>query len=112
MRKNYLGEFEEVVLLTVALLDKNAYGVVITEALFEQTGRDVSISAVHATLHRLQGKGFVKSHLGGATKERGGRRKRYFLVTPAGSRILHEIRQLREDYWQQIPSKALHWKSA
>lgn len=111
MKRSYLGEFEEVVLLTVALLDKNAYGVAITEAVFEQTGREVSISAVHATLHRLQGKGFVKSHMAGATKERGGRRKRFFAVTPPGSRALHEIRQMREEFWQQIPGKALHWKS-
>ena len=111
MKKTYLGEFEEVILLTVALLDDQAYGVAITEALEEQTGRAASISAVHATLHRLQDKGFVKSHMGGATAERGGRRKRFFTVTPAGSRALHEIKQVREQFWQQIPAKALQWKT-
>lgn len=110
MRKTYLGEFEEVVLLTVALLYDEAYGVAITEALEQQTGRSPSISAVHATLHRLQEKGFVNSRMGGATAERGGRRKRFFTVTPAGSRALHEIQQVRQQFWQQIPPKALQWK--
>ena len=111
MKKTYLGEFEEVILLTVALLNGQAYGVAITEALEEQTGRAASISAVHATLHRLQDKGFVKSYMGGATAERGGRRKRFFTVTPAGSRALYEIKQVREQFWQQIPPKALQWKT-
>ncbi len=110
MRKTYLGEFEEVVLLTVALRFEQAYGVAIQEAIQEQTGRSISISAVHATLHRLQDKGFVNSFMGGATAERGGRRKRFFTVTPAGSRALHEIKEQREQIWQQIPAKALQWK--
>jgi DNA-binding PadR family transcriptional regulator len=110
MRKTYLGEFEEVVLLTVALLYDEAYGVAITEALEQQTGRSPSISAVHATLHRLEDKGFVNSRMGGATAERGGRRKRFFTVTPAGSRALHEIQEVRQQFWQKIPPKALEWK--
>lgn len=107
MRKTYLGELEEVVLLTVALLHEEAYGVAITEKLVALTGRELSISAVHATLHRLEEKGFLRSRTGGATTERGGRRKRYFNVTPAGSKALHEIRQMRDLFWDQIPVKAL-----
>jgi PadR family transcriptional regulator, regulatory protein PadR len=110
MRKTYLGELEEVVLLTTALLYEEAYGVAITEKLGELTGRSLSISAVHATLHRLEEKGFLHSYTGGATAERGGRRKRYFTLTSLGSRALCEIRQMRELFWNQIPIKALDIK--
>ncbi|WKN40685.1 PadR family transcriptional regulator [Tunicatimonas pelagia] len=111
MRKTYIGELEEVALLTVALLYDQAYGVAITHEIKAQTERSISISAVHATLHRLSEKGFVNSQMGGATAERGGRRKRFFTVTPAGSRILHDIQQTREQLWQQIPAQALQWKT-
>ena len=111
MRKTYIGELEEVVLLTVALLYDEAYGVAVTRAIQEQTGRSISISAVHATLHRLADKGLVNSRMGGATAERGGRRKRFFTVTPAGSRILHDIQQTREQLWRGIPTQALRWKT-
>ena len=107
MRKTYIGELEEVVLLTVALLYNEAYGVTITQAIYEHTGRSISVSAIHATLHRLEKKGFVNSRMGGATAERGGRRKRYFTVTPAGSSILHEIQQVRTQLWQQISPNVL-----
>lgn len=111
MRRKQLGEFEEIVLLIIATLDGNAYGVAIQEAIEHQTGRDLSISAIHATLHRLQAKGYVKSYMGGASKERGGRRKRLFTITPLGSRTLYAIRELREQLWNQVPDKALHPKT-
>lgn len=110
MTKTYLGEFEEVVLLTVAMLCDQAYGVAITEEIQQQTGRTSSISAVHATLHRLEDKGFVNSYMGGTTAERGGRRKRFFTVNQAGGKILHEIKQVRQQLWQQVPSGVLDWK--
>ena len=110
MRKTYLGELEEIVLLMVALLYDQAYGVAVTDAIGHQTGRSISISAIHATLHRLENKGFVKSDMAGATAERGGRRKRFFTVTPAGSSALHAIREVREQLWKQIPAKALRLK--
>lgn len=103
MRKTYLGELEEVVLLTVALLYKEeAYGVAITEKLIEVTGRDISISAVHATLHRLEEKGFLRSQTGGATAERGGRSKRFFTLTVSGTKAIKEIRSIRETFWSRI----------
>ncbi|HTF20910.1 MAG TPA: PadR family transcriptional regulator [Chryseolinea sp.] len=111
MRKTQLGEFEEIVLLIVATLGDNAYGVAINEAIELQTGRDLSISAIHATLHRLQAKGYVKSFMGGASAERGGRRKRFFLITPLGSRTLLAIRDLREQLWKQVPRGAIHPKT-
>ncbi|CCH52469.1 transcriptional regulator, PadR-like family [Fibrisoma limi BUZ 3] len=102
MRRTYLGEFEEVVLLTVAVLGNGAYGVAITDELEQQTGRSVSISAVHAALHRLEEKGMLSSRMGDATAERGGRRKRLFTVTVLGSRTLHDIRAVREQLWNSI----------
>jgi DNA-binding PadR family transcriptional regulator len=111
LRKTYLGELEELVLLTVALFyNREAYGVAITEKLIEQTDREISISAVHATLHRLEEKGFLKSTTGGATTERGGRRKRFFTITQAGAKALKEVKELREQFWQQIPVKSLQPK--
>lgn len=107
MRKTYLGELEEIVLLTVALLYKEqAYGVAITQKLNELTGRDISISAVHATLHRLEEKGFLRSLTGGATQERGGRSKRFFTLTASGTKAIRDIRDLRAEFWKNIPRLA------
>ena len=78
MKGTYLGEFEELVLLSVAVLNGQAYGVSITDVIEEQANRVVTISTVHNVLYRLEKKGFVESYLGGATKERGGRKKRLF----------------------------------
>ncbi|MBD2701186.1 PadR family transcriptional regulator [Spirosoma sp. BT702] len=107
MRRTYLGEFEEVVLLMVAILDGEGYGVTVSQALEEHTGRIVTFGTVHNTLIRLEEKGFVRSELGGATTERGGRRKRLFRVTALGSRALQEIQQLRQDLWQLLPPNTL-----
>ena len=104
MRRTYLGEFEEVVLLMVAILDKEAYGVTVSQELEQQTGRQVTFGTVHNTLIRLEEKGFVNSQLGGATTQRGGRRKRLFTLTHAGVRAIHDIQQLRQQLWQQVPS--------
>ncbi len=107
MRRTYLGEFEEVVLLMVAILDGEGYGVTVSQALEEHTRRIVTFGTVHNTLIRLEEKGFVRSELGGATAERGGRRKRLFRVTALGSRALQEIQQLRQELWQMVPPGAL-----
>lgn len=107
MRKTYIGELEEIVLLTVAMLYKEeAYGVAITKKLVDVTGRGISISAVHATLSRLEDKGFLRSKTGGATQERGGRRKRYFELTAAGTKSIREIKDLRAQFWKHIPKLA------
>jgi PadR family transcriptional regulator, regulatory protein PadR len=98
----YLGELEELILLIVALLNKEAYGVSITEALKKQAGREISISAAHAALHRLEEKGFVKSKMGGASSERGGRRKRLFTITAYGRQALEELRDTRNTIWNLI----------
>jgi DNA-binding PadR family transcriptional regulator len=98
----YLGEIEELVLLMVALLYNEAYGVVIMEELKTQASREISVSAVHAVLHRLEEKGFVRSKMGGASEERGGRRKRLFNITAYGRDVLEEQRDTRNLIWNQI----------
>ncbi|HWA32692.1 MAG TPA: PadR family transcriptional regulator [Cyclobacteriaceae bacterium] len=98
----YLGELEELILLMVALIGSDAYGVSITQALREQTGRAITISAAHAALHRLEEKGFVKSKMGGASMERGGRRKRLFHLTAYGRQTLQELRNVRNTIWAQL----------
>ena len=108
MKRTFLGEFEEVVLLVVAACAEDGYGVTIWEQLQQQTGRSITISAVHATLYRLEEKGYLSSQMGGATAERGGRRKRFFTVTALGSRALLEIQAMRQRLWQAIPQGKLH----
>jgi len=98
----YLGELEELILLMVALLNKEAYGVTVAEELKLQANRELSISAIHAVLHRLEEKGFVKSKMGGASAERGGRRKRLFSITAHGRNALEELRDTRNLIWTLI----------
>ncbi|MBD2753493.1 PadR family transcriptional regulator [Spirosoma validum] len=107
MKRAFLGEFEEVVLLTVAILDEGAYGVSITQEIEQKTGRAVGFSTVHTTLQRLEEKGFLSSRMGGATAERGGRRKRFFNVTAAGRKALQEVKQVRIDLWNALPPQTL-----
>ena len=109
MRRSDLGEFEEVVLLTVAVLTPEAYSVAIAEELEQETGKTVSTGAVHAALQRLENKGMVSSRMGEATAERGGRRKRIFTLTVAGSRMLHEVRGVRNRLWDRIAAETLPW---
>lgn len=111
MARTNMGEFEELVLLVVAILNENAYGISVMEEIEEQTKRSINISAVHSALDRLEGKGFLDSHVGGATKERGGRRKRYFKINTAGQEALNFIRQQRNKLHDQIPSLGLEYVS-
>jgi len=107
MKRAFLGEFEEVVLLTVAILDEGAYGVTITQEIEQKTGRSVGFSTVHTTLQRLEEKGFLSSQMGGATAERGGRRKRFFAVTGAGRKALLEVKEVRAQLWDALPPQTL-----
>ena len=106
MKGTNLGEFEELVLLVTGVCYGEAYGVAIRDEIARQTGRSASLSAVHAALHRLETKGFVRSHMGGATAERGGRRKRLFDITQAGREALETAREQRNRLWQLIPKTA------
>ena len=104
MKGTQLGEFEELVLLTVGALYPEAYGVAIMDEILEETGRSVNISAIHSALRRLDSKGFVKSDMGGATHERGGRRKRYFELTAFGKKALDDSQELRMKLYTRIPN--------
>jgi len=103
MAKEYLGEFEEVVLILVAGLQEDAYGAAITEEIEQRLGREVALSAVHVTLYRLEDKGYVRSKTGGSTSERGGRRKRIYTVTSAGMAMLKSMKEARLDLWKLVP---------
>ena len=96
LKDSYLGEFEEVVLMAVLQLGRNAYGRSIRELLDDVGERFTSIGALYATLDRLERKGFISSRQGEATPERGGRAKRYFKVEGAGVLALREGRRIRQ----------------
>ena len=95
----YLGELEELVLLTVTSLDAHAYGVSIQLELDKRCKRSISIGALHSTLTRLIEKGLLKSWTGGATEERGGRSKRFYDITPSGKTSLARVKSLRDELW-------------
>lgn len=110
MKGTYLGELEELVLLTVGILYPEAYGVGVMDEIEKQTNRSLNISAVHAVLTRLEEKGFLKSKMSEPTEERGGRRKRIFLLTAAGKRALEEANEMRNTLFKQIPCIALQFQ--
>ncbi|MBX2913728.1 MAG: PadR family transcriptional regulator [Cyclobacteriaceae bacterium] len=103
MAKEYLGEFEELVLTLVAALKEDAYGAAIAEEIEARMKRAVNLSAVHVTLYRLEDKGFLKSNMGGGTNERGGRRKRIYTITNAGLAMLKAMKDARVDLWKLVP---------
>ena len=103
MKREYLGEFEELVLMAVAILSEGAYGNSVVEELKNRVSRDAGLSAVHVTLYRLEDKGLVKSEMGGSTNERGGRRKRIFRITSAGLAVLRQSHETRMELIRLIP---------
>ena len=103
MKDQSLGEFEELVLLMVAALHDEAYGVSILEGLEEKLEKKVNISAVHVALKRMEDKGFLRSRFGGITEDRGGRRKKYYVITALGKRVLDHQYALRTSIYKQIP---------
>lgn len=107
MKRTFLGEFEEVILLTVGILEQQAYAVSVTQELENKTGRSVGFSSVHTTLQRLEEKGYLSSKMAGATAERGGRRKRFFEVTALGRKALVEVQQTRQELWRALPAQMI-----
>lgn len=101
-----LGYLEETVLLLIMMMEEEAYGFSVSEAYKNHTGKSISISAIHTVLSRLEKKGLIKSEMGGATEERGGRRKRIFLPTIDGKEVITEIKKSRQSLWSQIPDLA------
>src|SRR5687768_10975267 len=101
--RNNLGEFEEIVMLTIGVLGENAYGLAIKEHIESRLSRSVSMGALHTGLYRLEKKGFLKSKLGKATKVRGGKPKRFFIVTNGGQKALKKAMENRQQLWNDIP---------
>ncbi len=98
-----MGEFEEIILLTVAIMNGKAYGIAIIEELENRTGRSAAIGAVQTVLKRMEDKGWVTSEFGEATNERGGKRKRYYTITAEGKSLLEENKEQRNTLWNAIP---------
>lgn len=104
MSKHQLGEFEEIVMLTIGVLNEQAYGLAIKKEIEERLSRSVSMGALHTALYRLEDKGFLNSELGEATKVRGGKPKRFFKVTVFGQKELQRAMEDRQQLWKDIPS--------
>ena len=110
MKKYQLGEFEEVVMLTVGILYDEAYGVSIKKDIEERLSRKVSVGALQTALKRLEDKGYLKSREGEATQERAGRPKRYFMITALGKKAMEYSKSTRDELWKAIPKVALDLK--
>ncbi len=103
MKNKGIGEFEELVLLAVCILEDGAYGVSVKREVEKHTSRTILLGAVHITLYRLQDKGLLKSKMGGNTEKRGDRRKRLFKITKTGMDQLQTSQDVHQKMWQLIP---------
>lgn len=102
MKGSYLGEFQEIVLLSILALKHEAYGVKIQSEIVEKSGRTISRGALHSALSRLEEKGFLSSRFGEATKVRGGKPKKFYEVTPLGKKALQEAESTRQEFHKVI----------
>ena len=98
-----LGSLEELVLLLVMVMEEDAYGVTLAEEYEKINGKSISIPAIHTVLKRLEKKSFISSKVGGASKIRGGRRKRIYRVTDAGFQVAKSIQEKRNALWKLAP---------
>lgn len=98
-----MGEFEELVLLIVAIMNGKAYGIAIIDQMESRTGRSAAIGAIQTVLKRLEDKGFVTSEFGEATPERGGKRKRYYTITGEGYKMLTYLKDQRSSLYDALP---------
>lgn len=106
MKKYQLGEFEEVVMLTVGILYNEAYGVSIKKEIEDRLKRSVSVGALQTALKRLEDKGYLKSREGESTEDRAGRPKKYFTITAYGRKAMEYTKQTRDELWSAIPKVA------
>jgi PadR family transcriptional regulator, regulatory protein PadR len=106
MKKTKLGEFEELVLLTVAALQEEAYGVEIKRELENRLKERLSVGSIQSALKRMEEKGFLTSQFGETTQKRGGKRKRIYAATPYAHRVLAELKEIRAGLWNTIPQLA------
>lgn len=110
MKDFQLGEFEEIVLLTVAILHGDAYGVSIKKEIEDRLDRSVSVGALQSALKRMEKKGYLDSSFGEATSVRGGKKKRYYEVTHFGKSAIEYYRDTRNKLWEAIPDVVLGLK--
>ena len=110
MKKYQLGEFEEIVMLTIGILYKEAYGVAIKDEIETRLSRNVSMGALHTALVRLEEKEYIKSVNGESTEERMGRPRRYYHITALGKRAMEYTKDTRNELWKAIPKMALDVK--
>jgi DNA-binding PadR family transcriptional regulator len=102
MKGDHLGEFEELTLLALRAIGEGAYAVPVQQYLESATNRHVTMGAVYAALDRLERKGLARSALGEPTRERGGKAKRLFAVTPDGMQTIRHLRRVRDRIWRAI----------
>lgn len=107
MKKYQLGEFEEVVILTIGVLNNKAYSVTIKDEIESRLSRTVSLGALHTALKRMEDKGYLKSYSGEATDERAGRPKRYFEITAMGKKAMQHAKETRDQLWKAIPKTVM-----
>jgi PadR family transcriptional regulator, regulatory protein PadR len=110
MKKTKLGEFEELVLLTVAALQQDAYGVEIKRELESRLKEKLSVGSIQSALKRMEEKGFLTSQFGEATAKRGGKRKRIYATTSHGRKVLEEMKDIRAQLWSSIPQLTFELK--
>ena len=108
MGKYSIGEFEEIVMLTILILQEEAYGVSIKLEIENRLDRKVSLGAMRSALDRLEEKGMLQSRMGEVTAVRGGKRKRFFKVTNSGQIALRDVRDARQKLWNAIPDIAFN----
>jgi len=106
MKKTKLGEFEELVLMTVVVLQTKAYGVEIKRELEDRLKEKLSVGSIQSALKRMEEKGFLTSEFGEATQKRGGKRKRIYSATPYAHRVLEEMKDIRTQLWSAMPNIA------
>jgi PadR family transcriptional regulator, regulatory protein PadR len=112
MKKYYLGEFEEIVLLATAILNKTAYGVSIKNEIETQLDREVSMGAMHTALLRLEDKGYIRCSNGETTEERAGRPRKYYEITAMGKKAIAYSKASRDKLWGAIPKVVLELKGS
>lgn len=104
MKKTKLGEFEELVLMTVVVLQENAYGVEIKRELESRLNETLSVGSIQSALKRMEEKSFLTSEFGEATQKRGGKRKRIYKATPYAHKVLQDMKDVRAQLWAAMPA--------
>lgn len=102
MKKTRLGEFQELILMTVIVLGEDAYGNEILRELEARLEERLSVGAIQTALKRMEEKGFLTSAWGEATQKRGGKRKRIYSATPFASQVLNEMKDVRTQLWEAM----------